>query len=83
MAMQFTWQGNDSVLAAPLVLDLARLAAFARSRGERGLMTHLAGYFKNPAGVEEQQFVKQIALLEAYVARHRADGERAARKPAR
>ncbi len=72
MAMQFTWQGNDSVLAAPLVLDLARLAAFARSRGERGLMTHLAGYFKNPAGVEEHSFVKQIELLEAYVARHRA-----------
>jgi myo-inositol-1-phosphate synthase len=78
MAMQFTWQGNDSALAAPLVLDLARLAAFAKSRGESGLMPHLAGYFKNPAGVDEHSFVKQIELLEAYVARHRSRvGDRA------
>ena len=35
MSMQFTWQGNDSALAAPLVLDLARLAAFAHAQGER------------------------------------------------
>ncbi len=72
MSMQFTWQGNDSALAAPLVLDLARLTAFAHAQGERGLMPHLAAYFKSPAGVEEQSFVKQLALLEAYVARHRA-----------
>lgn len=71
MTMQFTWQGNDSALAAPLVLDLARLAAFAHAQGEAGLMRHLAGYFKSPAGVEEQSFVKQLALLEAYVAGHR------------
>lgn len=75
MTMQFTWQGNDSALAAPLVLDLARLAAFAQAQGEAGLMPHLSGYFKSPAGVDEQSFVKQLALLEAYVARHR---ERAA-----
>lgn len=71
MSMQFTWQGNDSALAAPLVLDLARLAAFAQAQGESGLMTWTAGYFKNPAGIEEQAYAKQFALLEAYVARHR------------
>lgn len=71
MAMQFTWQGNDSALAAPLVLDLVRLAAFARSTGESGLMTWASAYFKTPAGVEEQNFVKQFELLERYVARHR------------
>ena len=76
MAMQFTWQGNDSALAAPLVLDLARLAGFALARGERGLMTHTAAYFKSPAGVEEQNFVKQLELLEAYVAKHRQDEQR-------
>jgi len=71
MSMQFTWQGNDSALAAPLVLDLARLAAFAQAQGESGLMRHTAAYFKSPAGVEEQNFVKQIERLEAYVAEHR------------
>ncbi len=71
MSMQFTWQGNDSALAAPLVLDLVRLAAFAKSQGETGLMPWTAAYFKNPSGVDEQNFVKQLALLEAYVAEHR------------
>jgi myo-inositol-1-phosphate synthase len=83
MSMQFTWQGNDSALAAPLVLDLARLAAFARAQGESGLMPHLAGYFKSPAGVEEHAFARQMAALEAYVARHRGSGGGRARAPAR
>jgi len=76
MAMQFTWQGNDSALAAPLVLDLARLAAFAQAQGESGLMTWAAAYFKSPAGVEEQNFVKQFQALESYVAHHRGGAKR-------
>ena len=71
MSMQFTWQGNDSALAAPLVLDLVRLAAFAQGAGETGLMHWTSAYFKSPAGVEEQNFVKQFELLERYVAHHR------------
>lgn len=81
MAMQFTWQGNDSALAAPLVLDLVRLAAFANQNGESGLMTHTAAYFKSPAGVEEHNFVKQLEILEAYVARHRQDATRTKAHP--
>ena len=46
-------------------------------------MPHLAAYFKSPAGVEEHGFVKQLALLEAYVARCRADGGARARGRAR
>ena len=45
---------------------------FAQQQGETGLMPWAAGYFKSPAGVEEQNFVKQMALLEGYVAKHRA-----------
>ena len=36
MTLQFTWQGCDSALAAPLVLDLARLVARAHEAGEAG-----------------------------------------------
>ena len=50
MNMQFTWQGSDSVLAAPLVIDLARLAALECRAGRGGPMTHLAFFFKNPIG---------------------------------
>jgi myo-inositol-1-phosphate synthase len=68
MMMQFTWQGCDSLLAAPLVLDLARLALLAQRRGEVGCLRHLACFFKSPMGVEEHDFFKQFALLQEYVA---------------
>jgi myo-inositol-1-phosphate synthase len=66
MTMQFIWQGCDSILAGPLVLDLARLALLAQRRGEVGVLRHLACFFKNPMGVEEHDFFKQFALLEQY-----------------
>ncbi len=49
MTLQFTWQGCDSALAAPLVLDLARLAALAVRRGESGPLEALGFFFKDPA----------------------------------
>jgi myo-inositol-1-phosphate synthase len=69
MAMQFTWQGCDSLLAAPLVLDLARLALFAQRRGEVGILRHLACFFKSPMGVEEHDFFKQWRFLEEFIDR--------------
>jgi myo-inositol-1-phosphate synthase len=67
MTMQFTWQGCDSILAAPLVLDVARLGLLAQRRGEAGVMKHLACFFKGPMGVTEHDFFKQIELLEEYI----------------
>jgi myo-inositol-1-phosphate synthase len=67
MVFQFTWQGCDSILAAPLVIDLVRLTALAQRRGEAGVLPHLACFFKNPLGANEHDFGKQFALLEKYV----------------
>jgi len=67
MTLQFIWQGCDSLLAAPLVLDLARLADAARRRGEVGTLGFLASFFKSPQGVVEQGFGRQFAMLEAWV----------------
>jgi myo-inositol-1-phosphate synthase len=67
MALQFTWQGCDSVLAAPLAIDIARLADLERRRGGRGLMRHLACFFKSPEGVEENDFFKQFNLLAGHL----------------
>ena len=36
MTLQFTWQGCDSLLAAPLAIDLARLADLEKRRGGTG-----------------------------------------------
>jgi myo-inositol-1-phosphate synthase len=69
MMLQFTWQGCDSLLAAPLVLDLARLALLAQRRGEAGVLRHLACFFKSPMGVAEHDFFKQFKMLEEYAVR--------------
>jgi myo-inositol-1-phosphate synthase len=68
MTLQVTWQGCDSLLAAPLVIDLVRLAALAQRRGEAGPMPHTACFFKSPVGVPEHDFGKQFLMLEDYLA---------------
>jgi myo-inositol-1-phosphate synthase len=69
MTLQFTWQGCDSLLAAPLVLDMVRLTDLARRRGEIGEMAFLASFFKSPQGVQEQGFVRQFQMLEEWADR--------------
>jgi myo-inositol-1-phosphate synthase len=68
MTLQFTWQGCDSLLAAPLAIDLARLVDLEKRRGGRGLLRHLASFFKSPEGVEENDFFRQFEMLESHVA---------------
>jgi myo-inositol-1-phosphate synthase len=75
MSLQFTWQGCDSALAAPLVLDLARLAALAHGRAEKGALDHLACFFKDPYGLDVHAFHAQFELLRAYAARARKGAE--------
>jgi myo-inositol-1-phosphate synthase len=72
MTLQFTWEGSDSALAAPLILDLARLLAFADSEGESGLQPQLASFFKDPLGVDEHDLSKQFGMLTEYVEAHTA-----------
>jgi len=68
MTMQFTWNGCDSLLAAPLVLDLVRLVDLALRRGERGVLAALASFFKDPMGTDEQRLVAQDEALLAWLA---------------
>lgn len=67
MTMQFTWQGCDSILAAPLVLDLVRLVDRARRGGECGALEWLACFFKSPLNVAEQDFSRQVGMLREWV----------------
>ncbi|RLB71016.1 MAG: myo-inositol-1-phosphate synthase [Deltaproteobacteria bacterium] len=76
MSLQFVWQGYDSILAAPLVLDLVRLAELAARNGEGGLMPHLGLFFKSPLGVTEHRLAQQFEILLAYAKRIREDGVR-------
>ena len=63
MSMQFTWQGSDSVLAAPLVIDLTRLAARELEAGRKGPMRHLAFFFKDPMDVDRLDLTHQWRML--------------------
>ena len=66
MTLQFTWQGCDSLLAAPLALDLVRLTEREQRRGKSGVMNHLAAFFKSPMGPHEPEFAKQFIALEKW-----------------
>ncbi|MEW6072296.1 MAG: inositol-3-phosphate synthase [Planctomycetota bacterium] len=72
MSLQLTWAGSDSALAAPLVLDLVRLADFAAARGEAGEMAHTACYFKAPLAGGSHDFHAQFRALLDYAERHLA-----------
>jgi myo-inositol-1-phosphate synthase len=68
MKLQFTWEGCDSTLAAPLLLDLVRLMALALDRREGGVVSSLAFFFKDPAGTRENALHRQYDMLERWVA---------------
>jgi myo-inositol-1-phosphate synthase len=67
MALQFTWEGCDSILAAPLVLDLSRLALTARRRGQTGRLDFLSSFFKSPQGASTHDFARQYLALYDWV----------------
>lgn len=68
MQMQFTWQASDSALAAPLVLDLARIALLAQERGEGGPVAAAAAFFKSPLEVRDHDFHRQMDRLRQWLA---------------
>jgi myo-inositol-1-phosphate synthase len=68
MRLQFTWEGCDSTLGAPLVLDLVRLVAAAGAAGFRGPQAPLAFFFKDPLGTDEHALGHQFDLLCSWAA---------------
>ena len=66
MTMQFIWQGCDSLLAAPLVLDLIRFTERAWRHGEVGILAFLSCFFKSPLGTTDHDFGRQFEVLEAW-----------------
>ncbi|WP_199509614.1 inositol-3-phosphate synthase [Nucisporomicrobium flavum] len=68
MRMEFTWHGCDSALAAPLVLDLARLTAAAHHAGHAGPLPQLGFFFKDPLGDGPSALAEQWATLAGFVA---------------
>jgi myo-inositol-1-phosphate synthase len=67
MRMEFSWHGCDSALAAPLVLDLARVTAAAHAAGHAGALTDLGFFFKDPLGDGPSALSEQWTALTTFV----------------
>jgi myo-inositol-1-phosphate synthase len=72
MTLQLTWQGCDSLLAAPLVLDLVRFVELSHRCREVGVLSHLGSFFKQPMGLADHDFSRQFSLLCDWASRHAA-----------
>ena len=71
MQVKINFLCKDSILAAPLVLDLVRLMDVAQRNGERGIQRQFSLFFKAPYHREGERAVndlfKQNALLQEWV----------------
>ncbi len=68
MSIRVNLQGRDSILAAPMVLDLARWMAALKLAGFGGPVADLGFYFKKPVGPHPaktfQEQLNRLADLE-------------------
>ncbi len=67
LTLQTTWSAYDSMLAAPMVLDLARLLSLAAEAGSRGPVAELGFFFKDPWGSDRHDFAAQADELVRWV----------------
>jgi myo-inositol-1-phosphate synthase len=66
MSLRLNIQGRDSILAAPMVLDLARWMAALKMAGFSGTVPELGFYFKKPIGENPPlNFQDQVNRLRA------------------
>ncbi len=72
MQMKVNFLCKDSVLAAPIAIELARCLDLARRRGEGGVQVQLGLFFKSPMAQDgdrpEHDFFRQQRALEAWLA---------------
>jgi myo-inositol-1-phosphate synthase len=64
MSLRLNLQGRDSILAAPLVWDLARWMATLKFAGYRGAVPELGFFFKKPVGDRPPQgWAEQLSAI--------------------
>lgn len=67
MSFSINWHGKDSILAAPLIIDLIRFVEYTmRNDKGGGLLKHLGIFFKNPLGIEERGFFQNWTKLKSH-----------------
>ncbi|MGE3855304.1 MAG: inositol-3-phosphate synthase [Planctomycetota bacterium] len=75
MQMKVNFLCKDSILAAPLVIDMVRLIDIAKQKGEKGIQRQLSLFFKSPYADKGEtpihETFKQEDLLYAWVNKHK------------
>ncbi len=79
MQMKINFLCQDSVLAAPLVIDLIRLLDVAKRAGERGIQRQLSLFFKSPHALAGETpthdlFAQEKMLLDWVAAHAKVEG---------
>jgi myo-inositol-1-phosphate synthase len=69
MQMKINFLCQDSILAAPLVVDMVRIIEIMKAKGEKGIQRPLSLFFKSPyaAGNEQPQhdvFIQEKMLID-------------------
>ncbi len=65
MSLRLNLQGRDSILAAPMAIDLSRWMLAVQGAGRKGLIGELGFFFKLPVGRDQSKtFQNQLARLE-------------------
>lgn len=67
MQLKVNFLCKDSILAAPLAIEIARCLDLAQQRGEGGIQEQLSVFFKMPMGKTDQAFHKQEDALLAWL----------------
>ncbi|MDR1417700.1 MAG: inositol-3-phosphate synthase [Endomicrobium sp.] len=67
MCMKINWIGEDSTLAAPLIVDITRLLWYTQKKGDYGVAKHLSSFFKDPSENDDYSFGNQVQMLLNYL----------------
>jgi len=66
MKFYFIWDGIDAIVAAPLVLDIARFLLFAKKKGIYGVVKELGFFFKSPMDSDIVNTHEQFEILKKW-----------------
>jgi len=66
MKFYFIWDGIDAIVAAPLVLDIARFLLFAKKKGIYGVVKELGFFFKSPMESDIVSTHQQFEVLKEW-----------------
>ena len=66
MKFYFVWDGIDAIVAAPLILDIARFLLFAKKKGLYGVIKELGFFFKSPMETDVVNTHQQFEILKEW-----------------